>query len=285
MKMNSACDSHATIVSKNGSTMNHHSRPHRMNRDIVDGLLAVHVWGYLGLHDIRQRYRRSVLGPFWFTLTTIILVAVIGFLYSALLQQDISTYVPHLAVGIVIWQFMAGVVNEGCVAFTTVDYLIKQVKLPLTVHATRQVWRNFLIMLHSLPVAFLLVFYFGLLTPESVLWAAIGSAALFANGIWVGIVMGILGTRFRDIPPTMSNLMQVAFFLTPVMWTLESIGDRAWIAVYNPLYHCIEVVRGPLLDQRVPVQSWLWVTGMLILGFALANALLNRYRARVPYWL
>ncbi len=258
---------------------------HGGNQDILNGLSAVHIWGYLGLHDIRQRYRRSVLGPFWFTLTTIILVTVIGILYSRLLNQNLSNYLTYLAVGLVIWQYIAAVVNEGCTAFTSVDYLIKQVKLPLTVHVARLVWRNFLIMLHSFPVVVLLLIVCGQIPDWGILFAAAGLAALLANSVWVGIVVGILGTRFRDIPPTVGNLIQVAFFFTPVLWSPENIGDRAWIAMYNPLYHLIEVVRGPVLNRPVAAQSWLWVGGMLIVGFAAANWLMNRYRARVPYWL
>ncbi len=88
-------------------------RFHGPNQDILDGLRAVHVWGVLGLHDIRQRYRRSVLGPFWFTLSTLVMVSVLGGLYATLLQQEISNYVAFLAVGLVVWQYIASVTNDG----------------------------------------------------------------------------------------------------------------------------------------------------------------------------
>ena len=260
-------------------------RFHGSNQDIVDGLKAVHVWGVLGLHDIRQRYRRSVLGPFWFTLSTLVMVSVLGALYATLLQQEISNYVSFLAVGLVIWQYIAAVTNEGCSAFTTVDYLIKQVRLPLTVHVVREVWRNFLILLHSLPVVVILLIAFGRIPGWGCLSAILGLVALFLNGVWIGVVFGIVCTRFRDIPPIVTNLIQVAFFFTPVMWSPEIIGDRSWIAEYNPLYHIIEIVRAPLLGRPVAAQSWLWVGAMLVIGFAAAQFLMNRYRSRVPYWL
>ncbi len=260
-------------------------RLHGPNQDIADGLGAVHIWGVLGLHDIRQRYRRSVLGPFWFTLSTLIMVSVLGALYATLLQQEISDYVTFLAVGLVVWQYIATVANEGCTAFTSVDYLIKQVRLPLTVHVVREVWRNFLILLHSLPVVVILLMAFGKTPSWGFLSVPLGLGALFLNGLWIGVVLGIVCTRFRDIPPIVGNLVQVAFFFTPVMWAPEFLGDRSWIAVYNPLYHVIEVVRAPLLGRAVGLQSWLWVGAMLVTGFALAQVLMNRYRSRVPYWL
>jgi len=276
-----------TIVDRTraSSSFNEDWRLHGPNQDISDGLRAVHVWGILGLHDIRQRYRRSFLGPFWFTLSTLIMVSVLGGIYSTLLQQDISNYVAFLAVGLVVWQYISSVANEGCIAFTTVDYLIKQVRLPLTVHVVREVWRNFLILLHSLPIVILLLIGFGKTPSWTLLLAPLGLAALFLNGLWLGVVLGILCTRFRDIPPIVANLVQIAFFVTPVMWAPHFIGDRSWIAMYNPLYHMIEVVRAPILGQNMQVQSWLWVGAILVAGFATAQLLMKRYRFRVPYWL
>jgi ABC-2 type transport system permease protein len=257
----------------------------RQNRDILEGLGAVHVWGPLGLNDIRQRYRRSVLGPFWFTLSTLIMVGTLAGLYATLLNQDISSYATFLAVGLVLWQYIASVATEGCTAFTSIDYLIKQVRLPLTVHVARVVWRNFLILLHNLPVVIILLIVFGKTPNWRIILVPLGLGALILNGVWMGIVLGILCTRFRDIPPIVINFIQVAFFFTPVMWSPEFIGNRAWVAMYNPLYHIIEVVRAPLLGRPVEIQSWLWVCGMLVVGFAAAQYLMNRYRFRVPYWL
>jgi len=268
-----------------GSSFAEDWRLHGPDQDISDGLRAVHVWAILGLHDIRQRYRRSFLGPFWFTLSTLIMVSVLGGIYATLLQQDVSNYEAFLAVGLVVWQYIASVTNEGCTAFTTVDYLIKQVRLPLTVHVVREVWRNFLILLHSLPIVILLLIVFGKTPGWGLLLVPLGLAALFLNGLWLGVVLGILCTRFRDIPPIIANLVQIAFFFTPVMWAPQFIGGRAWIATYNPLYHLIEVVRAPLLGQDVAVQSWLWVGAILVAGLASAQLLMKRYRFRVPYWL
>jgi homopolymeric O-antigen transport system permease protein len=260
-------------------------RAHGPGEDIADGLRAVHVWGTLGLHDIRQRYRRSVLGPFWFTLSTLIMVSVLGTIYATLLKQEVSDYVAFLAAGLIVWQYLSSVANEGCTVFTSVDYLIKQVRLPLTVHVVREVWRNFLILLHSLPIVILVLMAFGKMPSWEILTVPLGLGVLFLNGLWLGIVLGILCTRFRDVPPIVVNLVQIAFFFTPVMWSPEFLGDRSWIAEYNPLYHLIEVVRAPLLGHGVAFHSWMWAGAILVAGFVAAHFLMKKCRSRVPYWL
>jgi ABC-2 type transport system permease protein len=258
---------------------------HNPSSDLLFGIGAYQVWGTLGWHDIKQRYRRSVLGPFWFTLSTLIMVVVLGLLYSQLLNQEISTYLPYLAVGLVVWQYLASAVNEGCAAFIGSAYLIKQIRLPLTVHVCRIAWRNFVILLHSLPVVILTLLVFGHWPTPEILLLPVALLILWLQGVWIGVALGILCARFRDIAPIVTNLVQVAFFFTPVMWSPEILKDRAWVADFNPLYHLIEIARGPIVGKPVLLVSWVWALGLLIVGFTFAQWLMNKYRNRVPYWL
>lgn len=268
-------------TSSNSNDLAHHDP----RTDLFVGMRAIQIWGTLGWHDIRQRYRRSVLGPFWFTLSTAIMVVVLGALYATLLKQEIANYLPFLAVGLVVWQFLGSSITEGCTAFIGSAQLIKQIRLPLTVHVCRVVWRNFVILLHSLPVAVVLLIVFGYRPGIEFLLLPFGLLLLLLHGVWIGVVLGILCARFRDIPPIVINLVQVAFFFTPIMWTPEILKDRAWVAEYNPFYHLIEIVRAPIIGRPAHLDSWLWSLAFLVIGFGLAQFLMKRYRNRVPYWI
>lgn len=257
----------------------------KQNNDLLIGMKAVHVWGALGWHDIRQRYRRSVLGPFWFTLSTAIFSVALGTLYSQLLGQELSEYLPYLAVGLIVWQYIASSINEGCDAFIGSASLIKQIKMPLTIHVCRIAWRNFVILLHSLPVVVIMLIIFGRWPTVEFLLVPLGLLLLLLHGVWIGVTLGVLCARFRDIPPIVTNLVQVIFFLTPVFWSPEILKEKAWVAEYNPLYHLIEIVRAPIVGRPVHLDSWIWATVSLIVGFFFAQYMLRRYRNRVPYWV
>jgi lipopolysaccharide transport system permease protein len=262
-----------------------HTLCHDQTSDILVGVRSWRIWGTLGWHDIRQRYRRSVLGPFWFTLSTAIKVVALGVLYATLFKVDIRDYLPYLAVGLVIWQYMEGAMNEGCEAFTNAAALVKQIRLPLTIHVCRAVWRNFIILLHSLPVAILLLLVFGHWPGARFALVFPGLFLLLLHGVWIGVILGILCARFRDIPPIVASLVQIAFFLTPVMWMPEILRDRAWVAQYNPFYHTMEIVRAPILNRPLHWHSWVWTLCLLVIGFLAAQYLMRRARNRVPYWL
>lgn len=258
---------------------------HDGKTDMLEGFRNYHVWMIWGWHDIKQRYRRSVLGPFWFTLTTLIMVGALGFLYSQLLRQEVSDYLPYLGIGLVLWQFISTTTNEACSTFIISAHIIKQIRIPLTTYVCRMVWRNFIILLHSLPVVLLLMVFLGHQLRFSTVLAIPGLLVILLNAIWIGIVLGVLSSRFRDIAPIIGNLFQVFFFITPVMWRVVDLKERAWIAGFNPLYHYIEIIRAPILGIPLSESSWVWSILILILGYLLAHHLLVRYRDRVSYWL
>lgn len=253
--------------------------------DLWVGMRAIRVWGTLGWHDIKQRYRRSVIGPFWFTLSTAILATVLGFLYSSLFNANLAEFLPYVATGLVIWQYIGSVMSESTAVFTSSGGLIKQIRLPLSIHISRMVWRNFVIFFHSLPVVLLMLVALNRWPGLEGLLAIPAIIMLPLHGVWIATVIGILCVRFRDIPPIVTNLVQVSFFFTPIFWMPEVLTDRAWLVEFNPFYHVIELIRAPLLGRTLHPESWVWSIGLMAGGYLLAWRLMYKYRDRVPYWL
>jgi len=253
--------------------------------DVVQGLGKIHVWGLLGWQDIKQRYRRSVIGPFWLTISTGIMIVALGLLYARLLGQSVTEYFPYLGVGLVIWSFLSTVMNEGGNVFVSVDGIMKQVRLPLTVHAARLVWRNLIVFAHNAVVLLVMIVWLERPISWSLLTLPLAVLVITANALWVTLLLGVFCTRFRDIQPIIINLVQIAFFMTPILWKPEVLGNRRWIADLNPAYHFIEIVRAPILGSPLPGWSWVVALALLPVGFALALLVLYRFRSRVTYWL
>ena len=118
-------------------------------KDFKDGVVGVHIWSTLGWQEIRLRYRRSLLGPFWLTLSTGALIAGMGPLYGKLFGQSLATYFPYLAISFITWTLIASLINECSNAFIAAEGYIKQIKLPLTLHILRVVWKNVLVFAHK----------------------------------------------------------------------------------------------------------------------------------------
>lgn len=254
-------------------------------RDFRDGLASIHVWPMLGWLEIKQRYRRSVLGPFWLTLSTGAMIAGMGPLYGRLFGVDIAAYFLYLAVSFIIWLLIANIVNDACMVFISSEGYIKQTKTPLTVYVLKMVWKNLIMFAHNLVIMVPVVVFWPPTVGWQLLLIPLGVLLIAINSIWLGIVLGVLCARYRDIPQLVTSLVQVAFFLTPVMWKAEMLGQSRWAAEWNPLYHFLEVVRAPLVAATTNWSSWVSVLGITVVGYAVALLLFARYRPRIAYWV
>jgi ABC-type polysaccharide/polyol phosphate export permease len=261
------------------------SLANRAYRDLLDALTNSRVWIMLAWQEVRQRYRRSILGPFWLTISTGAMMLAMGPLYRHLLGQEIDNYFLYLSVGFVVWLFLSGLTNESCYAFTLAEGYIRNVKLPLTVYVMRVVCRNVIIFAHNLIIVVLVFLYFLPPITWHLLEVPLGIFLICVNSVSLGWILGLLSARFRDIPQIVASLVQVAFFLTPILWQASMLDRYEWAARINPYFHFIEIVRQPILGGSASAESWAAVSAITVIGFIVAFTLFARYRARIAYWV
>lgn len=245
------------------------------------------LWTFWGWLDVRQRYRRSLLGPFWVTATMAISVMATGLVYAFLFQQNVREYLPYVATGFVLWSLVAGFVGEASLIFIQNEGFIGQLRLPYLIYPLRLVWRYIAFFLHHAVVLLAVVVAFVPFGWGSLLGATLGLAVTCVNIFWMGLLLGLLSVRLRDLPLLVATIFQVLFLVTPVIWPVKALGPRAEVAEYNPLYHMLESIRGPLLDQAVsPFNHHLLISVvMAIIGSLVTLALYSRWRRRLVYWL
>jgi homopolymeric O-antigen transport system permease protein len=254
--------------------------------DLLEGMRKSWLWTTLAQQDVKLRYRGSILGPFWQTLTTGAMIGGMGLIYSKLFRTELYDYLPMLSVGLIFWTLIAGIVTEGCGTFVAVQGIIQQVKLPFSLHAYRLVYRNLLTLAHN----FVIVPIVLLIYPHPIDWPRLlelvpGLVLITITGVWVAILLGMISARFRDVPPIVASIVQVVFFMTPVMWPIQALGPNAWWAQLNPFFAAIDVLRGPLLGQPIAPHSWTILVMTTALGCAASFAFFARFRSRIAFWV
>ena len=180
---------------------------------------------------------------------------------------------------------MASLINECSNAFIAAEGYIKQIKLPLTIHILRVVWKNLLVFAHHVVIIVAVLLFYPPTVGWHTLQALLGLLMLAVNSVWLGLLLGLLCARFRDIPLIIASVVQVGFFLTPVMWRTGTLGSLGWFAQVNPLFHFLEVVRTPLLGSSASALSWAVVMGITVAGYAVTLMVFSRFRARIAYWV
>jgi ABC-type polysaccharide/polyol phosphate export permease len=254
-------------------------------RDLSTGFAKSWIWWALAMQDIRLRYRGSVLGPFWMTISTLVMVVAMGAIYAHLFRTAAREYIPYLTLGLVVWQFLSNLITEGCDTFVRAETVIQQVPIPFSIYAYRTVCRNFIVLAHSLVIVPFVLLVFRVPVGWRLGEAAAGLFVLAFDGVWVSLLLGMVSLRFRDVPPIVASFLQVAFFLTPVFWPIAALGRWQPVAELNPLFAAIDVVRAPLLGGAAAPCSWAVLLVGTGIGAALAFVLFARFRARIAYWV
>lgn len=253
--------------------------------DLLNGARLYELWSRLAFHDIRQRFRRSVLGPFWLTLSMGTMVGTLGFVFSTLFHQDVAKMLPYIATGIIFWGLLTSCINEGTTIFISAESDIRNLAIPLSVHFYRMMARNLMIWGLNMAIYVVVAIWFALMPGWNVLLFIPGFILFLINLAWISLAVGVLSTRYRDIPQVIANVIQVVFFVTPIFWSPESLPSRPAFVALNPFYHLIEVVRTPLLGGMASPASWGLCIGMALTGFGITGWLYRRAHARIAYWV
>lgn len=257
-------------------------------QDIKNGLFSWHIWLMLAYQDIRLRYRRSILGPFWITISMAITVYTMGFLYGHLFHMDLQLYYPYLVSGMLTWALISSSITELTDTFSTSDGLLKQIKLPYSLYVHRIITRNFIIFFHNLLVMLPIYVFFhaGAKINLNTLLLLPGIAFIYLNAAIFGLILAMIGARYRDISQIIKSLVQIVFFVTPIMWSPTILPQKDQIFVYlNPVYSYIELIRAPLIGNAPSLLNVGITLFMTLIGLLICSRLFTRYRARIIYWL
>ena len=253
--------------------------------DVIDGFRMYHLWTSLGWRDIQQRYQRSLLGPLWLTISMGVLIGALGFLYASLFKIDLATYLPFLTVGFIVWQLISGILLDGCNAFVSAEGIIKQIKLPLSIHVYRLMYKNIITLAHNSVVIIVVMFLFKVSVNYHTLFLLVGIILFILNGLWCALLLGLLCARYRDLNPTVSSIIQLSFFVTPIIWDPSLLPDRQFILLYNPFYHFVESIRGPVLGNPVPIETWLILLCITVTGWCIIIPVAAKMKRKLVYWL
>jgi len=255
-------------------------------RDIYIALQRHELWLTLGWRDVLSRYRRSWFGSLWITLSMAIVAGVMGSLYSAIMQRPASEYIPYLTVGFIVWNMLSALITEGTQAFVSNAAAIKEIPVPYSVYIFRIIWRNLIIFAHNLVVYLLLLLIFQISPFPAIFLALPALALIILNGMWIGLLFGLLNARFRDFSQLVNNAMRLVFFVTPIIWYAElATGFRIIFVHLNPFYYFIEILRAPMLGSFPSSQVWTVAIAITAAGWIVALPIYARWRQQIAYWV
>lgn len=256
-------------------------------RELLSPIKNWDFWVFMGKTDIKYKYKRTLLGPFWLTLTNAAYIFMLALIFGALFRTDDPTYVPWVATGVIMWNFVGAALRESAtVYFDKRGFLLQTGAFKPAQLVYWVIWRNVQILVHQLPIILItLIFFHVLPNPLQVLWLVPGFALQLLILLPMCLILGLLTARLRDLEPLVATGLMALFFVTPIMWQPDQLGDRYWLATWNPATYVIELVRAPLLGQPIRPLCYGVSAGMALALWGVAIHLYKRFTVRLPFWV
>ncbi|MCC8417484.1 MAG: ABC transporter permease [Rickettsia endosymbiont of Bryobia graminum] len=242
-------------------------------------------WAHLGWFDILSRYRRTIFGPCWIVLLTVINISVIGFVYGTLFKVPLHNFIPYMAIGLITWLWISTSIIEASSAFVSYKFVLLNQEIRPTSILIRVLFRNLIIFFHNCVVILLICLFFHLpLSPA--LFFVLPGMFLATNIIYVlSIPIAFICTRFRDLSQVIVIFINLGFLITPVIWFPHILVEREYIVYLNPFTHIINLIRLPILGSIPPISSWLVSLGVFLLFSLFSFFCIKKYRYHIQFWL
>lgn len=240
---------------------------------------------YLAWSDTRARYKKSILGPLWLTLGNLIGVLGLSLVWGTLLNEDLHNFVPSLAIGLIIWQLIAGTIGEAPTTFIRQANVIRNIVTPTWFFVVRGLSRQLINLAHNIVIVIGVMIYFKTPLHTQTLLFIPGLILVMLNLYWVTYLLGMLGARFRDIEYLINALLPLLFFISPVIFRADRLPISMSIIWLNPLSYFIEVIRAPLLGNIPEIKSYVVMLSLLLAGSTITTLYAKHQGKKLSFWI
>jgi lipopolysaccharide transport system permease protein len=233
----------------------------------------------LTARDLKARYRGSILGFFWSLANPLLLLAVYTLVFTKFFPQQVVTPYPlFLFSGILPWTFFSAAVLESTASISSNAGLIKKVMFPAEALPLVVVLSHLVHFIAALPIMLAAILGFAALGKFQPSWTILLAPllmlvqAVFVAGL--AMIVSSASVLFRDLRDIVANMLQLGFFVTPILYVIEHVPSRTLRAMLhvNPMTPFAVSYQDVLFYGRFPSVSntilmVAYAAGSLYLGF------------------
>ncbi|OGA28623.1 MAG: hypothetical protein A3F77_11365 [Betaproteobacteria bacterium RIFCSPLOWO2_12_FULL_67_28] len=251
--------------------------------------LRAHRYTFLYLVRIYLllRYQRTALGFLWTLLNPLLTMTVTAVVFSMVLRIEMRAYAIFLLAGSIPWLCFSNTVLQSVGIFINNEGLIKKVYVPKLIFPAALATSALLDSVLSACALLLIVIVLGAQLSVHLLFLPVAFVLLYLFASSVGLLISVATVYFRDLQYVATHLLQLAYFLTPVLYPLDLIPPKFHgLYALNPMVPFVELFRAPIYRNQLPdaaVIASACVIGVATLAVALT--VFRRYEDRLVFRL
>ena len=240
----------------------------------------------MGHQDYKMSNAGSRLGRYWPTIGMAIRIAFIGTIFSVLFNSSRGDYLPWLASGWIVWGFISSAFEGSANAFLSSKAMMLALPLDKRSFVLKAIIKEQLSLVQTLPVMLIVLLLFGINPGWQLLLFFPAAAVTLAFLMGTGMMLGPIIARFRDLGPFMSSIMGVMFFVLPIVWRPEDLGEGFARAIvgFNPFYHYLQLLRLPLVGETPTLLNIMLTSIGSLLAMSIGLFVYKKTAHRILYW-
>jgi ABC-type polysaccharide/polyol phosphate export permease len=253
-------------------------------KSMLDAIASGWVLGGL---DLKIRYRRSILGPIWISISYLVTVCFLSIVWTKVFNQNIKNFIWYFSIGLLVWNYIVNVISSSYMLFTDTAGILLNYNIDKDVIITRNIVRELYVFIHALVVLILIFFYAEPnIHSKDIVLSFLGFVLVTVILFNLSYLISILVLRYRDLKEVFATSINLLYYVTPILWPIESLKGSEYIYLYNPFYHIVNVIRAPLMNAG---EFWLesFVICFLIMVFVyfVRRYVKSKYDHYVALWI
>ena len=247
-------------------------------------------WMLAAVRALGNRYKRTYLGPWWITFTSLLFIFGLSQLRIGLRGGDLADSLAYVGLGFIIFGLIIGGLQSGASVFAGGGDTMLTSRLPLSSLILKSNFQQVLDFLHDAVAILVIIIVFDIAFSWRWIESLLAVVLIVLSSVGIGMWLGPLANRFRDVGPLVSALTRILFFLTPIFWSIDMVSEngREYLAWYNPLTYQLLAFRDPILGSThtPPIGiSSLGITAILaIVNLVFGFIVFSKYRTKQVYW-
>ncbi|MBX2875829.1 MAG: ABC transporter permease [Saprospiraceae bacterium] len=245
------------------------------------------LWQYRELiyifswRDITSKYKQTIFGFLWAVVQPLSMMLLFTLFFSGTLKistDNIPAPIFYFS-GLLIWNFFSAAITNASNSMVTNGHIIKKIYFPRLILPLSYVLIALFDFVIALGIFFLLLIFYVLWIPDFsfqvqfLLFYPVAILIVILSSFGIGSILAALNVRFRDVRLTIGFLIQLLFFLTPVIYPVSVFKDEGlrWLLALNPASSAVKLMRAPFVEEAFPTSFVLvgGITSVLLFAFGI----------------
>ena len=233
--------------------------------------------------DIGGKYKHSFLGVLWSFINPLLQIAVYAIIFPLIMKNNIPNYTVFMVCGLIPWNYFATVINRASFTFIENGNIIKKVYFPREILPLSLVTSETINFLISTIIIICFTLAYGMGLTKYVLLYPLVLLVQYILLLGISLIVSSVTVYFRDLQHFIGVLLQLFFYATPIVYSLETIPENfRWILKINPMTYIIEGFRDIFYYHQIPDVKMLGIVlviGILlcIVGYLIFNKLQKKF--------